>query len=44
MTKKKPRKRPLSINDHFRREWLFIGALWAILITVGSLMTWGGPK
>lgn len=37
MTKKKPKLRPASINAHFRREWLFIGAVWLALIVIGGL-------
>ena len=45
MTPKKPhpRRRPPSINDHFRREWLFHGAVWVALIALGLLMGWLGP-
>ena len=45
MTPKKPRppRRPPSINDHFRREWLFHGLVWVILIVLGLLSDWWVP-
>lgn len=39
----KPKRRPPSINDHFRREWLRHGVAWLILIVAGVAATFCVP-
>lgn len=39
-----PKRRKPGINDHFRREWLWHGAVWLVLIVLGTLMAWLVPQ
>ena len=43
MTKKMPQRLSPSINEHFRKEWLFHAALLVVLIVLSLLAAVFGP-